>query len=146
MPRLKLFLPERFVFSTEVEVRVRDLNYGNHLGNDALLGLLHEARVRFLRAHGLSELDVGGAGIIMSDAQIVYRAEANGGDVLRIDIGLGPIGRAECDVLYRVTRLSDGRCIAEAKTNVVFFDYARRRVVGVPEAFRAKFGSLAARN
>jgi hypothetical protein len=45
MPRLKLELPAGFPFRTTLTVRVTDLNYGNHLGNDALLGLLHEARV-----------------------------------------------------------------------------------------------------
>ena len=82
MARLTLALPERFPFTTEIEVRITDLNYGRHLGNDAMLGLVHEARVRFLRAHGLQELDVEGTGLVMIDAAIVYRAEAFAGDRL----------------------------------------------------------------
>ena len=49
MPRVKVALPATFPFRTEIPVRITDLNYGGHLGNDALLGLLHEARVHFLR-------------------------------------------------------------------------------------------------
>ena len=33
MGRVKLELPETFSFSTELTVRVTDLNYGGHLGN-----------------------------------------------------------------------------------------------------------------
>jgi 4-hydroxybenzoyl-CoA thioesterase len=138
MPRIKLSLPDSFPFSTEIDVRVRDLNYGNHLGNDALLGLIHEARVRFFRSLGFTEADAGGAGIVMGDAQIVYKAEAFGGDVLRFDVAVGEIGRIDADIFYRATRTSDDKCIAEAKTNIVFFDYGTRRVVAVPKTFRER--------
>ena len=53
MARIKLDLPERFPFSTELRVRITDVNYGGHMGNDSLLGLLHEARVRFLEHYAL---------------------------------------------------------------------------------------------
>ncbi|NDG84238.1 MAG: thioesterase, partial [Proteobacteria bacterium] len=60
MPRIKIDLPERFAFSTELSLRITDINYGGHLGNDAVLGLVHEARVRFLKHHGFSETEIGG--------------------------------------------------------------------------------------
>ncbi len=44
MPRVELELPERFQFVTEIPLRITDINYGGHLGNDALLSLLHEAQ------------------------------------------------------------------------------------------------------
>lgn len=72
MSRLRLDLPERLLFTAEVSLRVSDNNYGGHLGNDAVLSLAHEARVRFLRSHGWSEKDVAGAGIIMTDAVVGY--------------------------------------------------------------------------
>ena len=48
MSRIKLALPDRWTFSTELPVRISDINYGGHLGNDAVLALAQEARVRFL--------------------------------------------------------------------------------------------------
>jgi acyl-CoA thioesterase FadM len=70
-----------FPFSTELRVRITDVNYGGHMGNDSLLGLLHEARVQFLAHYGLSELDIGGLwGIIMADSVIVYKSEAFPGE------------------------------------------------------------------
>ena len=52
MARIKIAVPPQFTFSTQIPVRITDINYGGHLGNDALLALLHEARVQFLRRYG----------------------------------------------------------------------------------------------
>jgi acyl-CoA thioester hydrolase len=136
MARLTLTLPARLPFSTEIEVRVTDLNYGRHLGNDAMLSLIHEARVRFLRANGLDELNVEGTMLIMVDVAIVYRAEAFAGDRLRFSVGAGEVSRVGFDVFYRVVRLSDDRLVAEAKTGVVFLDCTTRKVVRLPAAMR----------
>ena len=140
MARLKLELPLRLPFTTEIEVRVTDLNYGRHLGNDALLGLIHEARVRFLRAHGLHELDIDGKMLVMIDAAIAYRAEAFDGDRLWFAVGVGEPSRIGCDFFYRVNRHGDQRLVAEAKTGVVFLDPATRKVVALPAAVRQLTG------
>ena len=65
MPRIKIKLPEKFIFRTEIPIRITDINYGGHLGNDSLLSIIHEARVRFLKSLGYSESNVEGVGIIM---------------------------------------------------------------------------------
>ncbi|MEM7204381.1 MAG: thioesterase family protein [Planctomycetota bacterium] len=132
MARLSLTLPAHFPFSTELTVRVTDLNYGNHLGNDRLLGLLHEARWRFLLEHELSERDCAGTTLVLADAAIAYKAEAFAGDRLRVEVALGEPGRVSCDVFYRVTRLGDGALVAEAKTALVCLDPETRRPTAVP--------------
>ena len=53
-----------------------------------LLGLLHEARVRFLAHFGLKELDIFGLGLIMADSVIVYKSEAFPGEVLKIAVAV----------------------------------------------------------
>jgi len=137
--RIKLQLPDEFVFSMEIPVRVTDLNYGNHLGNDAVLSLAHEARVQFLSGMGYSESDIEGAGIIMSDAVIVYKSQAFLGDLLQIDIAVDDFSRRGCDLLYRVSKKETGDEIARVKTGIVFFDYSRSKTVSVPESFRKRF-------
>lgn len=132
MPRVRVELPDRFAFATELVVRVTDVNYGGHLGNDAMLSLLHEARVRFLRHHGLSEANVGGATLVMTDAAVVYRAEAFAGDRLRVEVALSDPQRVGCDVVYRVTRPADGKLVAEAKTGIAFLDPMTRKLVRLP--------------
>ena len=54
--------PEVF-HTVELPVRITDINYGQHLGNDRLFALLHEARIQFLSQWGFSEIDAGGAGV-----------------------------------------------------------------------------------
>jgi acyl-CoA thioesterase FadM len=110
------------VFVHELEVRVGDLNYGRHLGHDALISLLHQARVRFLASRGASELDTDGLGMVVADLAVRYRAEAFLGDRLRVEIGIGERSAKSCDLHYRVTNLTTERLVAEAKTGVVFVD------------------------
>jgi acyl-CoA thioester hydrolase len=135
MARIKLDLPGRFPFSTELRVRITDVNYGGHMGNDALLGLLHEARVQFLAHYGLSELDICGAGIIMADSVIVYKSEAFPGELLELAVGVADFNKYGCDFIYRVTERTSGREVARAKTGIVFFDYQRRVIQKVPQPF-----------
>jgi acyl-CoA thioesterase FadM len=139
MPRIKLEIPEDLPFKTEIDVRITDINYGNHLGNNDLLGLLHEARVRMLARHGFTELDAGGAGIIMADTAIVFKSEVVYGLTLLIEVGVTDIHRRGCDVVYRVSDAANKAPVALAKTGIVFFDYAARKLQPVPEAFRKAF-------
>lgn len=137
MPRLKLDLPDEFTFSTEIPIRIGDINYGGHLGNDAVLAIVHEARVRFLGKHGFSETDIDGAGIIMSDAAVLFKAEAFYGQVLRAEVAITDVARTGCDMVYRLSDRDTGQEVARAKTGIVFFDYERRKPVAVPTGFRA---------
>ena len=133
MARVHIDFPEHVQFTTVISVRITDLNYGNHLGNDAVLSLMHEARVRFLQHFGYSELDVAGVGIIMSDAAIQFKKEAFYGDELTIEIATGDFTRVAFDMYYRLK--NNQQEIVVAKTGIVCFDYALRKVAPVPEAF-----------
>ncbi len=76
MARIKIDMPERYTFSTEIPIRISDINYGGHLSNDAVLSMIHEARIRFLNHYHYSELDVEGLGIIMTDSAVIYKSDA----------------------------------------------------------------------
>jgi len=135
MARLKLDLPTEFRFRTSLTVRVTDLNYGNHLGNDAVLGMIHEARVRWLASMGYSELDVEGVGIIMADCAIVYKAQGFLGEGLTVAVAAGDFSRIGCDLFYLLTK-ANGTEVARAKTGIVFFDYRTQAARPVPAGFR----------
>jgi acyl-CoA thioester hydrolase len=141
MARAKLDISGELHFSTEIAVRITDMNYGGHLGNDTMLSLIHEARMRFLNHHGFSEADVDGAGIIMTDVVIIYKIECFYGDILRFEVGVRDVAKSGCDIVYRITSKETGNEIAIAKTGIVFFDYQNRKVRGVPDAFSATFGN-----
>ena len=71
MTRVKIDLPQTWLFSVDLPVRITDINYGNHLGNDALVGLLQEARVRWLNQFGWTELIEGAIGLIQIEVTVV---------------------------------------------------------------------------
>lgn len=135
MAREKLELPEKFLFRTEMPVRVSDINYASHLGNDALLSLVHEARLQFLMHYGFKESDIGGAGIIMADCVIVYLSQAFYGDILAIEVTVADLDKHGFDLLYRITNVKTGKEVARVKTGILCFDYRKNRVSSVPQAF-----------
>jgi 4-hydroxybenzoyl-CoA thioesterase len=142
MSRAKLQLPSTFTFQTDLEVRIADINYGGHLGNDAVLALAHETRIRFLRSLGYTEFDIEGRGIIMTDAVVIYRTEAFHGDRMNVSIAVDDVQTHTFDLLYRFVRAADGVEIARVKTGLAIFDYKKKVVAPLPDEFRRKVLSL----
>ncbi len=142
MARIRLHLPDEFPFSTDIPVRITDINYGGHLAHDAVLSLTHEARVRFLSHLGYTEGDIEGSAVIMADAAVVYKNEGRYGQTLRVDVGPGEIGRKGFDLYYRLRDVMSYKEVAEVKTGLVFFDYHAGAVRDVPSAFRERMAAL----
>lgn len=135
MPRITIHLPERFGFSTEIPIYITHINYGHHLDNTALLALVSEARVRFLKSLGYSELDVEGLGLIVADAAVRYRSEAFYGETLVFEVAAADFNTYGCDLVWRARDKDTGREVAQGKTGIVFFDYAAKAKARVPEGF-----------
>ncbi len=134
MARPTLELPPVVQFVVEIPIRITDINYGGHLGNDAVLSIVHEARLRFLHHLGFSELDCGGPGLIMGDAFLVFRAEAFHGDILRAEVSASDVSGAGFQIFTRLVKTGTEIEVARVRTGMVCFDYARKRPVSVPKA------------
>ncbi|HRP24115.1 MAG TPA: thioesterase family protein [Thauera sp.] len=139
MARVRIALPDRFPFSTTIPLLISHINYGHHLDNAQLLGLVSEARVRFLQSMGYTELDVDGLGIIVADAALQYRSEAFHGETMRVEMAADDFHDFGCDLVWRMSDEASGREVARGKTGVVFFNYVERRKAAVPEGFRRRF-------
>ncbi len=142
MARIKIEIPQKFIFRTEIPIRITDINYGGHLGNDSLLSIIHEARVRLLKSLGYSESDVEGNGIIMIDAAIQYKSEGFYGDELIVEVAVNDFTGIGCDFVYRITNKNTSKEIALAKTGIVFFNYEKRKTAPVPEKFKKKIEEM----
>ncbi len=144
MARIKIELPEKFIFSTSLPIRVYDLNYGAHLGNDRVLAIMHEARVQMLKHLGYDNERNGieGKGIIMGDAAVVYKNEGFYGDEIRISIGVADISRVSFDLIYLLEKVFDGKELARGKTGIVYFDYEKGMTVSIPETLMNKLVSV----
>lgn len=140
MARLKLEFPEdQYYYSTQLTVRVTDINGANHLGNDSMISMISEARARFLFEFGIQETQDDGVGIIVTDLATTYRTEAHARDQLLFEVGMMDFNKHGGDVIFRITRPRDNALVAMAKSGFVFFSYKDKRVVLMPEAFHRKF-------
>ena len=135
MPRVTIELPDHFAFTAELPVRVSDLNYGGHVGNDAILTIMQEARVRYYRHLGFKdEISFNGSvGQIITDAAIQYKSESFLGDVLLVRIATAEFSKYGFDMLYYIENKVTGKEVARGKTNIVCFDYEKRKIAVVPE-------------
>ena len=134
MPKIRLALPDQFNFTTTIPIRITDLNYGGHVGNDSVLSLIHEARVQFLRHHGYTELDMGGVGLIMADTNIEFKNELFYGETLRASVTASEFSRVGFDLYYKLEKEAGEKWVSVvvARTGMVCYNYSTKKVVSVP--------------
>jgi YbgC/YbaW family acyl-CoA thioester hydrolase len=144
MARIQIPLPDTFLFTTELTVRVSDLNYGGHVGNDSILTLMQEARVILYRTLGFKdEISFEGSiGQIIADAAIQYKSEAFLGDILIIKIAIADFSKYGFDILYLLENKTSGKEVARGKTGIVCFDYDKRKVASIPAILLNRLTSL----
>ena len=140
MARIKIEIPERIIDRLCIPVRITDVNYGNHMGNDALVSIIHEARVQWLNKLGYTEMNIEGASIIMSDLAVCYLSESFYGDILNISIAIGDLSTAGFEMYYLLETIREEKkiTIAKAKTGIVFYNYKSKKITLIPDDFRTK--------
>jgi len=139
MGRVKIKFPDENPLSVvSIPVRIGDINYGNHVGNDAILSIIHEARMQMLESKGYSEMNAGGNSMIMADVMIAYKGEAFYGDMLTVSVYAEEITDRTFDLLYHISTQRNGQKqeIAHAKTGMVCFDYETRKIAPMTEELR----------
>jgi acyl-CoA thioester hydrolase len=144
MARVQVELPEQFNFSTEIPIRISDVNYGGHVGNDSVLTLAHEARVRFLKAAGYGELQLEGIGIIVIDAAIEYKNELFYGDTVTVAVKAINFSKAGFEIYYKLEKQTEkGKVlVAKIKTGILTFDYSKKKIANIPATAVEKISAL----
>ena len=134
MARIKIETPDNFSFITYIPIRITDLNYGGHVGNDIVLSIIHEARVQFLNHHGYKELNFEGVGLIMSDVAIEFKNEIFYGDKIKAFVTTGEFSKVGFDIFYKLEKEVSKKniLVAIAKTGMVCYDYQLKKIVSVP--------------
>jgi acyl-CoA thioester hydrolase len=141
MARIKIDLPEKFHFSFQIPVRITDINYGGHVGNDTMLSIIHEARMQFFKYFGYTEMQFAGVGMIMADVAIEFKNELFYGDTVIAYVTTGEFSNVGFDLFYKleIIRPDDKKIIvAAAKTGMVCYDYKKKKIVAVPEEAKMK--------
>ncbi len=141
MERIKLQLSHQFLFTTNLNIRITDINYGGHVGNDTFLSLIHEARQQFLKHYSYSELNFAGVGLIMVDAAIEYKKELNYGETVKISVAALNFNKIGFDMHYLLEVDNKGiyTVAAKAKTGMLCYNYDLKKKMPVPEEVLQKF-------
>ncbi len=139
MARIKIEIPDNILATYHIPVRITDINYGNHLGNDAFVSIIHEARMKWLNQYGYTELNIEGPGLIMSDLAVEFRNESFYGDVVEVVIAAGEVSRVSFELYYRLAANREGKeiLLANAKSGMICFDYNTKKVVAMPDQLKA---------
>lgn len=136
-------MPEKFSFETMIPIRITDLNYGAHVGNDTILSILHEARVQFLENSGYGEFNFGGLSLIMSDVAIQFKSEIFYGEKLIASVVAQEFSKSTFEVYYKLEKELNGKktIVALAKTGMVCYNYSAKRIASIPEEVKRKLSN-----
>jgi 4-hydroxybenzoyl-CoA thioesterase len=140
MARIEINLPDKWLFTTSIPIRIGDINRASHLSHVALVAILEEARAQFLVSLGYADqVNIQkGKGLILGDVGIVYKSQAHYGQNLKVEIAAADLKEKSFDLVYKLSESEHNTEIARAKTGQMVFDYQLQKVVPVPEEFKKK--------
>lgn len=140
MSRMKIEMPAVFPFKTSIPVRITDLNYGGHVGNDQILSMIHEARVQYLLHLGFEEMNLAGVGLIMRNVEIEFISELFYGDVIQASVAAGDFSRIGFELYYQFEKekVNKKTLLVLARTGMICYDYAAKKIVRLPEPAKQK--------
>lgn len=125
---------DRFRFSTQMEVRWRDVDALGHVNNAVYLTYLEQARVRYFEEIGLGfGTD---AGMILAEITCTYRSPLSLSEQVTVWMRVSEFRNSSFIVLYRIEG-EDGRLAATARSVQVCYDYDANRAVPIPDEWRA---------
>lgn len=138
MARIRLDIPGKAIATFKIPVRIADINYGNHVGNDAFVSIIHESRVQWLKQYNYTELDIETVGLIMSDLAIEFKNESFYGDIIDVEIYASEIVRVSFELYYKLLTARNNKTIllAHAKTGIVCYDYTAKKIAEIPVKLR----------
>ncbi len=136
MARICIDLPDTFLYQRDFRVPAELVNSAEHMGGEHMLAIAIETKGEFMKSLGYNgSLDVEGLGLIMADSGVVYFAESDLDDLLRIEVGLSNVASKSAEFIYRVTNVTKGCEAARVKFGILFFDYKTKKAEDIPASF-----------
>lgn len=121
-------------FNIDIPVRASDLNYGNHLGYDRLVAILHQARLKYLYYLGFNESNIDGLTMIMKYLEVDYQGEAFFDDNLHVEVKfISEV--AAVKVHYTLTKNFPVEPVASAQETILLMNYETKKIKRVPKKF-----------
>ena len=116
-------------------VRFRDLDGMGHVNNAVFSTYLEQARLAWF---GQDE-EMPLRDVILARTEIDFRAQVGEGEIVDIGVRTVRVGTKSFELEYELR--ADGRLVAEAKSILVGYDYARGESVPVPDRWKRRLAA-----
>jgi acyl-CoA thioester hydrolase len=126
------------VFVHRENVRFRDLDALGHVNNAVFLTYIESARVAFLQHLGAAAT-LEDMSIIVARIEIDFRAPVGFGEEVEITVRATRFGTKSFDLDYELR--VDGKVVAEAKSVLVGYDYAKGETIEIPDEWRERLAA-----
>lgn len=115
-------------------MRFSDIDGMGHMNNARYLSFTEEARTQWileeLKPNSVTEID-----FILARAEVDFRAPANLGDVIRVEMWVSHIGTKSWEFTYRMFDIQTGVVVASGQTTQVAYDYAAGQTKPLTERY-----------
>ncbi len=122
-------------FTTEVQLRFRDLDAMGHVNNVVYLTYCELARTQFYMKHAfkrsLHDID-----FILAHADIDYLSAAEWGDRIEVSVWPTKIGESSFTLAYEIREMRSDRLLAKSTSVQVSYDYDKKQTKPIPAEFR----------
>lgn len=122
-------------FTTDIQMRFRDIDGMGHVNNAVYLSYAELARTQFYMQFAgkrtLDEID-----FILAHVDIDFESQAVWGDQIQVAVWPAKIGTSSFTLSYEITEKRSHRVLARARSVLVSYDYERKKPKPIPGDFR----------
>jgi len=121
-------------YTTDLEVRFRDLDPMQHVNNAIYATYLEQARARFsedVLGVPLADLDT-----VLARVEISFERPIEGVGTVTVELDVGDVGRSSIPMEYEL--FSAGERVATARTVLVYFDRETGESKRIPDDLRKR--------
>ena len=123
-------------YSQSLNVRIDDINFGNHLCHSRYINILHNTRALFFNQLGFSEVNCFGYGIIVLNLSIDYLCQCTFNDSLEVKLCIDSLEKVTFSLTYSIFNHTSHKLAARATTKMGFIDMQRGTLKKVPSEFK----------
>jgi acyl-CoA thioester hydrolase len=122
-------------FTTEIQMRFRDLDAMGHVNNAVYLSYCELARTQFYLKHSfkrsLHDID-----FILAHVDMDYLSAAEWGDLVEVSVWPSKIGESSFTLSYELRDKKSNRLLAKSASVLVSYDYDKKQTKPIPSEFR----------
>lgn len=125
-------MDENIRFSAKLRVPIGYLNYGNHVDATGVTLIIQDARMRFLKSLGMTEINIEkDIGYVLTDVIINQKAEILYDDELMVDMIISKITKAMMELKYIVKSTTTNKVVALCESKHFFYNHQVKKLSSI---------------